>query len=458
MAHKFATNYVIENTSDYISSFWKLTRVMKAAGWLVKAHSDGVTKTAAGNNSNDSWGTNADPLLDALPGTFKTATQWTVMQGPSTFKVPLTTNPGAMIRGERVVQASSGAIGELLGIVFDSGAGYAVVAPRTGTFNSTNVFTGSQSGLSFTPSSTILEFTREVMMAKYTTSTSAIQMYYICADKVGESAQLFSTLASSAGCTAVIPPGCGGTSNAFPTLATVVRGSAGAATAQAIFNNAPSGYSQIGCANMVGSSTETVDGSFYVALNSSSSTTMEGLMFTRMDNTEPGDLDPYVFYFPMSASPSSWTRTLAAATTSSNTLSSASILTSGTAIVGVGYQSRGSGISGKDIVSSYVGTTLSVGTSPIVSYYYSSSLNVVNNLSATPTFVRLPIWLVSTKQTLTSNFPQVKGTMRWLFLSGIGNKLDLFDSRKTICVSSVASAGTPAVCLGPYDGTTIPLG
>lgn len=452
MANKFETNYPIIANFDVI---WKLTRVMKAAGWLTVASSNGLTKVAPATNSTDSWGTNADPLLDPYPANFTTNAQWIVMRGPSTFKIPINVNPGNMLRGEKIVQAGSGAIGELIGMVFDSGSGYAVVAPRTGTFNSINTITGSSSGLSFTPSATIIEFVREIVFSR-AAGNALLQCHYICADIVGENAQLFSTLATSTGCTATVLPGGGGTSNAYPALGICLRGTPGTATHTSFFNGSTTGYAQIGCANMIGSANETVDGSFYAAFNTSVAGNMDGFIFSKLDNTEPGDLDPYIFYFPYSATPLSWVRSTASTAYSGNTFSTAGVsLTTSTAMTG--YQARGSGLGPKDTISTYTGATINIASQPVAAYFYTSSINVVTSPSSTPTYLRIPIWAVTNKQTSSLNYPQIKGSLKWMFFSSVGNKLDLFDGRKTLCVSSFTSNTVPALFVGLYDGVSVPL-
>jgi hypothetical protein len=84
MANVFFPNYPIPSSTNVMAVVWKLTRAMKKAGWNVVAHSDGVTKIAAGTNANDSWGTNIDPSLDVYPSAFDTAQiPWIVLSGPN---------------------------------------------------------------------------------------------------------------------------------------------------------------------------------------------------------------------------------------------------------------------------------------------------------------------------------------------------------------------------------------
>ena len=242
MANKFATNFPIPSATNVFQTVWKLTRIMKAAGWTYKASSDGShTKDTTGTAANDYWGGNADPTLDAYPPTgagpsanstlSDTSTgAWIVLSGPQTQKIPLSAAPtGTPLRGETITQATSGAEGELLGYVWDPTglSGWMAVLPRTGTFDNTHTVTGSTSSATFVPTGTIITYNREVMFYKdLSGGTVNGTIYYICADQSAENAQLFSVLATQAGCTATVGPAMGGTSNAFPAQGIVIRGTA----------------------------------------------------------------------------------------------------------------------------------------------------------------------------------------------------------------------------------------
>ncbi|HEY5268222.1 MAG TPA: hypothetical protein VII94_03760, partial [Candidatus Saccharimonadales bacterium] len=93
MTTQFATNFPIPSSTNVFQCLWKLTRVMKAAGWTYKASSDGShTKDTSGTATNDFWGGNASPLADTYPptgsgpssnGTFSdTSAGWWVGSGP----------------------------------------------------------------------------------------------------------------------------------------------------------------------------------------------------------------------------------------------------------------------------------------------------------------------------------------------------------------------------------------
>ena len=188
MANANASNYSLQAANNTWSAVWKLTRMMKKAGWTTAYSSDGSTKSAT-----DLWGSNVDPANDTYPA-FDSVACWIVMRGPSTVKIGITAAPtGTPIRGEIVTQATSGATGELLGYVFDSvgGSGWIVIVPRTGTFNGTNNITGGTSSAVFTVSSYKL-YVREVMFCKAVSSTVNGTVYYMCADSSSESTSLFS--------------------------------------------------------------------------------------------------------------------------------------------------------------------------------------------------------------------------------------------------------------------------
>lgn len=212
MANAFATNYPIPATNNSFQLLWKLTRVMKAAGWVTTASSDGYVRDATGSQgtsqtssiaaSSDKWGTNVNPLNDTYPGTYlsDTAPAWIVMSGPKTVKISLNANPtGIFIKGETVTQTTSTAEGELLGYVWDTVGltGYAVIMPHSGNFDNSHTVTGSLSSATFVPTGTVAVYGREILFSKPLTSTVNGNILYICADVVAEASQFFSAIAAT---------------------------------------------------------------------------------------------------------------------------------------------------------------------------------------------------------------------------------------------------------------------
>src|ERR1700690_201473 len=107
MADAFATNFAIPGDANFFQVIWKLTRTLKAAGWVYKCSGDGTTaKETTGVASADLWGGNANPLLDSYGGLAHlndSAAGWWVASGPKTVKIPLNANPtGTLLRGEIV--------------------------------------------------------------------------------------------------------------------------------------------------------------------------------------------------------------------------------------------------------------------------------------------------------------------------------------------------------------------
>jgi hypothetical protein len=627
MADKFATNFPIPSSTNIFATVWKLTRVMKAAGWIYKASGNQIAKDTTGTASNDYWGANADPTLDiysnvsswvaagsngvnintfagagtlnvgattnfassgvvwvmtsagyqlltyqattattltgvnnpagtsatltggsqgtgapvantiitrytdgsvTLPQTsipvattsgflpsgtiyvqttgagsanmqavtytgisgntftgcsggtgtvlnsaivasgaptigLDQCTAWIVLSGPQTLKIPLNALPtGILLRGETITQATTGAEGELLGFVWDSvgGSGWAAVLPRTGTFNMTtaNTITGSTSGATFAPlnGGTMITFNREIMIAKDTGVLSGA-IYYGCFDSVGENAQMFSVLATQAGCTGAVGPGQGGTSNGFPAKGIVCRGAAGATTVGSLVGGISNfqNCAQIAATNCTPATGLSADGSFYIGLPTSG-LFVYGFAFFRLEDTEPGDCDPYVFLTNNSTSNSSLTNsTSSTANVSAGTYPAQTIRA--TLSQFFGYQSRGNGT--LDTFNAYAampqsdifGNTWAIlGLGPV---------RIVNTPATSRPIVAENIALYSAGlASVTNSKPQYKGRCRWLLAASFGGIFDLYFSKTLISFSvNNGSLSNATILVGPYDGVTIPI-
>lgn len=464
MANVTVPNFLIPGASNIFQCIWKLTRTMKKAGWNTVSHSDGVTKTAAGTNGNDSWGSNADPLLDAYPN-FDAAAPWIVMRGPTTLKIPLQAAPtGTPLRGEAVSQAVSGATGEILGFVWDSvgSSGWMVIAPRTGTFNNTNIITGASSAATMTPTGTIVSYVREVMFGKPTSGSNVQgQIWYICADVSGESAQLFSTLATSAGCTATVPPASGGTGNAFPALAIAIKGTGGAVTtgewAGGLTTNF-SGNSQMSCANAIIGSGVSADGSFFLVLsNTLSAASYTGFGYFRVDDGEPGDVDPYVFCNTTSNTYGVFSRTANSSYGQSQaTFAGVNMVGAASYPLFYGYLARGCPVTARDIVNGFTGSVAdsAIGSTFTHTTNFPATVRLTNHPAATPPLVREAL-LIYSGGSVPSSLKNYKGRARWIQAISQGSILDTYDNKQFICVNTITSTN-PAIALGPWDGTSTP--
>jgi len=297
-----------------------------AAGTVVTAdvwQAPGAVATDA-NNGAISW-TEYDPLTAVYAAMASGA--WILIEGPPTLKIPFGAAPvGTFFRGENIVQATTGAEGEVLGVTYEpsTGVGYLVVMPRVqGTgidpegWNHSNQITGSTSGATVTPNAICKRYVRQVMIARGTGITGTIT--YQCVDDAGEAASAFARLMQEAGCTNTIPPGQGGTGNAFPGATTgsyCVLGTAGSVAhdTNPWVNDAQVSTNGIGnlqtfVANCIERQNVSADGSGTQVIGEPVvSVTFAGgpPSFMRCDGGEEGDVEPYVWLggFPSSGTPS----------------------------------------------------------------------------------------------------------------------------------------------------------
>ncbi|HSY75584.1 MAG TPA: hypothetical protein VK890_01930 [Bacteroidia bacterium] len=477
MADAFATNFAIPGDTNFFQVIWKLTRTLKAAGWIYKCSGDGNTvKETTGVATADLWGGNVNPLTDTYPnpkggtGLSDTSAGWWVASGPKTVKIPLNANPtGTLLRGEIVTQAVTGATGELFGYVWDtvSSSGWAIIGPQTGTFNNTtaNTITGALSLATFAPTGTIVTFNREIMIGKPASDTVDGTIYYVCANAATESTSLFSSIASSAsGCTTTVWPGGGGTGNSLPSIAIAIRGAGGNITGSDTWVGLASGlgtgtHAQIGCSNATASSGITADGSFYIASSTATPNAMTGLAFTRLDDTEPGDADPYVWF--ISQANNLFSGYSATNNTGSNgILWSLSNFISGTATPYdiIGYQARGvDGYTPNRDVSFGFGGTFELdnfGNTYAIVAVSNGSIRMINTPAITAQLVREKM-LVYTGGQSSGTFKQIKGRTRWIQATSQGNCLDTFDTKTWIGIIQ-AKTNVPCLMIGPYDGSSTP--
>lgn len=458
MANVFFTNYALTGPNHAFSAIWKLTRALKKAGWTYKSSGDGASKDTSGTASNDKWGGAADPADDAYPALDSVAAWWNA-QGPTTLKLSMTTAPsGAFLRGETVTQAS-GAEGEILGIDFDasSAQGHAVVLPRVGTFDGTHTVTGASSGATFTPTA-LRTFVMEIVLWKSAANTTAGSMYLQRVSNEDENSSRFSVLAAQAGCTASVAPGGGGTNNAFPSAGSYVAcGSqiSGSITHSNWFNvNTNLGRAQITATSCAGASGASPDGTFWVLMGDTSTSTQAQLLgYMRMDNGEDADLDPFVTVKLSGVGYSSGNVRVDA--TGSSSLSAASFFT-GLATPSVawrGWRRRGFAGSPGDAFAPLTTAGFCFG-------YGGSNVPMTGNLGNPETVasayssqrVREPFLVLHANDANKVR----KGNPRWMWVIQGGTTFDTWDGKTKICVCPAAS-GYPAVIVGPYDGASTPL-
>lgn len=431
------------------------------------------------NNGNFHW-MERDPALDVYPYTLSGAFRlgaWINLQGPSTLKILIGTAAPAFTRGEKVTQAATGCEGEVLGIMTDvsGGTGFLVVAPRVnGTGGgprgwSTGVITGALSGATVTPTTTIIEYIREFVFWKGSATSGHI--YYQCIDQVAEATSAattgrFSTMASLSQCTSQVCPG-GSTgipsANGFPlrgTLCALGSGGSGAATSGLVdFISATSvtaGMIQIITANNVEATNASQDGSWLVAVGTPTTNlaAFVTIGFQRVDDTEDGDVDPYVLFIPTATSVNARSRiTGGTAEATGDRATGAFFAAAGsTSSPYVGFRRRG--FATGDTYQEFSGWAhnLSGQSSSFIGTNSQNPETVACTFSTVPQRVREPIWIASAQ----INQKMRKGTLRWWYDLAGGSCTDTYDGKRWVQFTSLYSAANCAVVYGPWDGTTIP--
>jgi hypothetical protein len=458
MANVYFTNFALPSTSHAFSAIWKLTRALKKAGWTYLASGDGTAKDTSGAAASDRWGGAADPASDVYPTALDGAAAWWNAQGPTTLKLSMASAPtAAFFRGETVAQASTNAEGELLGLDFDaaSGQGHAVILPRTGTFDASHVISGVSTGTAFTPTA-LRTFVMEIVFWKSGANTTQGSIYLQRVSVEDEGASRFSALATQAGCTPSVAPGGGGTNNAFPTAGSYVG--CGAQIANSIthanwFQVAGNlGRAQIVATNCAGASGLSPDGSFWVLMGDTSSTTQaQFFAYMRTDSGEDADLDPFV-----------WTKHSATAYNSANVrvdASGGSPLSGSNLFTGVnpynvawrGWRRRGFPTSDTFVPLTTAGLAYLTQASTLPLLADNASTETVANAYSNKR-VREQVLICSGDGTKKIR----KGYPRWMWTIMGGTTFDTWDGRLKVCILP-GSAGIPAVIVGPYDGTTTPL-
>jgi len=561
---------LISGSSDFISSWWRLTRGLKAAGWRYKASSDGTTKETTGNPSLDKWGggvqvgaqtatvsftiatpsttakggrsvitgltgfvlasegrflaitgaTNAanvgtwlitkfisatsveienpaaiaettpgtatwtekSSITDTMPAAFQGTAgsgAWWCGEGPSTMKIPIGSGvpTGTFLRGENVVQTTSGATGEILGVMTDvaGGVGHLVIAPRkSGTgaavrgWSSSATITGSTSGATIVPTGTPIEYVRELVIWKGSSTATHGHMYFQCVDSVNESTPgatvgRFSQMATLAGCTATVAPGGAASSsvpsvNGFPTVGTYVICGQGApatlATNQTRLFSGNSNTDSYGvcnamCANCIEDVGVSQDGSYVLSISTAAGLAYIGSAFQRCDDGEEGDVDPYVHWQQGAANydsaPTTTGRTIRnveLGSTNSTFFHGAIAVNAFTPFFG----SRRRGFATGDAYQAFQGFLLMNLTSMVIG----QTPGTVDRVATAPvlTAVREPIWIVSTQYAQRIR----KGTLRWMYWVQGGSAADTYDTKSWVQMATTVSA----TVAGPWDGTTVP--
>jgi hypothetical protein len=428
------------------------------------------------NNGAISW-KEMDPLAENYIMLQQGA--WLLMQGPSTLKIPITSqSTGTFLKGENITQTTTGAQAEVIGYIFDTvaTAGFLVAMPRVNGSGGgplgwgTNLITGGTSGATVTPSVNPVEFVRETVF--YTPNSTAtlggLSLWMQAIDNTNENASRFSVLAGSAGCTASVPPGGGGTGNTFPTPGTyVIYGDNTTSTSSwgCMSSVTNFGLSHFMCADCTYDNGRSADGSFCGATSPFYGTGTQingsyiGLLWTRCDDQEDGDLDPYVVYLPSNTTLfTGATRTgIVSQYFSSEHFSASSSSQEGSSTTWGNHCIRGwrrRGFASGDAYQNFglftvahttAGATFNGSATGTMGQYNDPANIATRNLA----LIGEPIWVYSTQNTLKMR----KGIMRWARLVSTGTATDLYNSGLYIQLCS----SLPAFIVGPWDKRTTPL-
>jgi hypothetical protein len=475
MTTKYAPNYSIDVTTanNSFSAVWKFTRTLKAAGWTYKASGDGTNKDTTGTATNDKWGGAADPTTDlysSVQSQLDTRAAWWCAEGPSTVKLGIgAASSGTFIRGEVVTQTTSGATGEIIGYVLNAAgnSGWVVIMPHTGTFNGADVITGGTSGATVTATSYAL-FRRQIVVAKNTTVTAG-WIFYECLtqaeiDASANTALFYDLAANAANCTATTAPGNSSSgSNRFPSYAIAVIGQS-ESTGNAFFGVTTGfGKAHMAATNATPSAGVSADGSAFVAIWNTTNAAYCPISIQRLDDSEPGDCDPYIVCTPTTeVATASTGRT--AGTTPSAAYTFDRIVGTRAGTPAKGYCARGTGTMGV-APDAYVGFVMGgaqqAGASDTGSTgIYAQAANAASatkirnhpDAAGTPPYPIEQVNVTSTATGLTMR----KGVCRHLALLPAGSINDTADAKLWLVISAINGVATPALAIGPLDGSTTP--
>lgn len=464
-----------------------ITRVISATSVEV----DNASAVSDANNGSIHW-VEVSPTAQTYAAHLQGATgqgAWINLQGPSTMKIPIGTNvpTGNFVRGENVTQTTTGAQGEILGVLTDTsgGLGYLVIHPRvSGTgaqatgprgWNAsanTDTITGATSGATVTTpvSSTPVEYVREAVWWKSTAGGG--HSWIQCVDQSAESASRFSVLATAGAVTAVLAPG--GPTGTFPAPGSwVINGAGGTnlvtTTAVNWFNvnyTGNWGNAHVMVANCIEGTGVSADGSWSLFLgtsgagNSPSNGSYVGIGYQICDNSEDGDVDPYVTFVPMRTGAYNTASTTRTSNTDLNSNTSNSdifhedtyISAAGTFTPFWGFRRRG--FSTGDAYQQFQGHGLVGENGGTIHNNPQNPCKIACHPNPN-IYVKEPIWVISTQL----NLKMRKGSLRWWAYveGGVASQ--------TYSNGTVVQMGTPgyqsgvaaaAMIAGPWDGSSTP--
>lgn len=435
--------------------------VQSSSGTMATGQTVTSVKDTSANPSCDPWGGSADPMNDVYAGANQAMLDgkaaWWCAEGPSTVKIGIgTASSGTFLRGEIVTQATSGATGELLGYVLNAAgnSGWMVIMPQTGTFDGTHQLTGATSGATVTATSYNL-FRRQIVFAKDTTVVSGYIFYECLSDTeiaASSNTALFSDLAANASnCNSTVAPGnSSSVNNRFPSYGICLLGTAESGGAATFYGNVGSGWgkAQIVAVNATPSAGVSADGTFWISQYRADASAYETRGFFRLDDSEPGDVDPFVGIWNCGSTPVLTTRT------SSPNAVGQSYYTFAAGGGNKGYCARGTGTMGTGIdsfVGFYLGMVVSISGGVQGQFSNSSTPPKIRNHPDNAGTPPSPFEHVSVFSG-TNNLTMRKGIIRWMGLMPTGSVGGTWDTINWL--NAFAPSSSVVLVVGPLDGTT----
>ncbi len=456
-----------------------ITRVISSTS--VEIANSSANATGETNNGSLSW-VECSPTAQTYPTSITNTTgtgAWWDAQGPSMMKIPIGTNvpTGIFVRGELVTQTTSGATGTMIGVVTDTsgGLGYLVIEPRIngtgggprgwttgGTDTVSAVAAPVGSGATVTSANiTPIEWVTEIVFWKHNNANG--HFYVQCVDQSAESTSRYSQIANTSGSvTNTVAPG--GVSAAFPTPGSWVCFGTGASGAASTGSNTwftqtqatSLGNTHIICADCIETAAQGADGSFMAngGFPSVGSGIYSWIGFQRLDDSEDGDVNPYVSVgFPLNGADNyTGSRTAQTSGTSSglDQWFDQPALSSSASTPYRGWRRRG--FSSGDAFQEFAGYTLAIGqTSAMPLNNYGFPDRVANNPTANPIQLREPIWIISTQLSQKMR----KGTFRWIFITGNGVSNQAVGYTQNWMQFSTSTQNHYGGLGGPWDGFSI---
>jgi hypothetical protein len=338
---------------------------------------------------------------------------------------------------------------------FDS-SGSLVIMTGTAPGSTPNLvhYTGTSGGNSFTGGTdgTGTMLTGQMVLSEYYNSLEFLALVSIA------------STGGTPGVTTTVGPGYGGTGNITPPMAIYT---VGASTPTAINwfsagTQTPTVHSICVAANATPSANTSADGTWWLAASTTAITNANGPYvqgFFVLDDGDPGDIDPYVFYFTNATTSGSYSQT--ATTTASlgagNTFLSNWFMNGGnTAFNWNGYIARG--LPSIDVGSYFRPAYLTTSSSSLVVDFVTNTADQLrsrNHPAATKPAVVDTIVLMNDATSKAMR----KGRPRWVRLESLGYLYNTTDGKLWVCMSptNTAITSTPALFLGPWDQTTVPI-